>query len=527
MATNSWRGDYQPIAQVTTVTVGGTPANGQIYTVTINSKFVKYTATGGDTNSTIGTALLALLQACTFAEFTEITWTGVTTVITATSRVAGTPFTLSSSATGTGTFVNATTTSATGPNQVDEANNWTLGRVPAGECSPPVQAAASASSGGTLVDTTPYYWVITATNALGETLKSNQQTLTIAAPNQTANLSWAAVVGATGYKVYRSTTTNVYTPTALRATISSGSTLTYVDNGGALSAGATPGSNTATGDDVYLPLGSSSILYGTALSYVVWNSLHVDASYSGYVGLLDNNPAGYREYRNTKLQASPKNIYFGENDGPGTSLFRLDSGSNQVAWWIYRTGPPAVQGLHTLSIYGSHASNTLAVQQGDVGIATEEGTTANFSGGITVGYLTSPANDVTLEIGSGTTQNQLTLLGGNVENHANLTTLTLPAGSAATFTQWGTATLGAISGKGGYIIYNSSGTITSGTIDSGCTFDHSQDLRALTITNITLRSGCTFLDPARKITFTNPFVVDGALDKINHKFGSVFNVQFS
>jgi hypothetical protein len=59
-----------------------------------------------------------------------------------------------------------------------------------------VQANAVAASGGSLTDTTTYYWVVTAINANGETVKSNEKSLTIAAPNQTATISWAASDGA-------------------------------------------------------------------------------------------------------------------------------------------------------------------------------------------------------------------------------------------------------------------------------------------------------------------------------------------
>src|SRR3990167_5244186 len=272
MSTIVFRGDSQPIAQVRTQTVGGTPTTGQVYTVTINRKDVSYTVLATDTTNTlIATGLKTALVASTIKEFAKITWTSSAAVITATGPATGEPFELTTSTTGSGspTLVDAAVTAPLGLNHWDDPENWSLNRVPAGQCAPPVQNAATASSGGTLVDTTTYYWVITATNALGETLKSNQVSLVIASPNQTANLSWANVVGATGYKVYRSTTTDVYTPTALLATITSGSTLTYVDSGGSLSAGAVPGANTALGDDVYLTSCSTPIYWGiAALDYL-------------------------------------------------------------------------------------------------------------------------------------------------------------------------------------------------------------------------------------------------------------------
>lgn len=128
-----FRGDALPVAEVKTLVVGGTPANLQVYTVTINTKQVSYTASGVDTNDTIGAALLALLTDTgnTPPEFQEATYAGGLATITATGTDAGRPYTITTSATGTGTFVTTTTTAATGPNFWNLAANWSTGTVPA------------------------------------------------------------------------------------------------------------------------------------------------------------------------------------------------------------------------------------------------------------------------------------------------------------------------------------------------------------------------------------------------------------
>lgn len=118
------------MAQVDTLTVGGTAAAGQIYKVTIGLNSVSYTAVGGDTNSTIAAALQTLLAASTLGEFAKLSWTVNTTVITATASTAGTPFTLTTSATGTGTFVDANVTANGSPNAWGNAANWDTGSIP-------------------------------------------------------------------------------------------------------------------------------------------------------------------------------------------------------------------------------------------------------------------------------------------------------------------------------------------------------------------------------------------------------------
>jgi hypothetical protein len=131
MPTRRWRGDAPKSAQVNTVTVGGTAANGQVYSVTINGKTVSYTATGVDTNSTIAASLKTALAASTIPEFLEVTWSVAAAVVTGTARAPGKPFTNTSGATGTGTLVTAIATANSGPCVVSLAANWEGGSLPA------------------------------------------------------------------------------------------------------------------------------------------------------------------------------------------------------------------------------------------------------------------------------------------------------------------------------------------------------------------------------------------------------------
>jgi hypothetical protein len=129
MASVSYRGDAKIVAQVNTIT----PANvniGNTFTVTINGKAITFTATAA-TVANVTAGLVALLQARTEGEFTEITWADATTHITATAVTAGKPFTQTSSAAGgTATNVTATATASSGPNDVSLGANWSGGAVP-------------------------------------------------------------------------------------------------------------------------------------------------------------------------------------------------------------------------------------------------------------------------------------------------------------------------------------------------------------------------------------------------------------
>jgi hypothetical protein len=109
-----------------------------------------------------------------------------------------------------------------------------------------VAAVVGGSDGVWGAPTTAYY-EITAINATGQTVGSEEVTAVVDVATKKVTLTWTQVVGATGYKVYRTEVEGVYTTPALRATIGAGATVTYVDDGGALSAGAPPAANTTGG----------------------------------------------------------------------------------------------------------------------------------------------------------------------------------------------------------------------------------------------------------------------------------------
>jgi len=129
MATRRWRGDAVAIAQVDTLTPGGTIGTAT-FTMTINGKDVTYTATSGEAVAMVVAGLVAAWNASEIPEFAEITAVNSTTHVTLTHDTKGVPFTVTSSASGSATLVQATTTSATGPNHFDNADNWTGGAVP-------------------------------------------------------------------------------------------------------------------------------------------------------------------------------------------------------------------------------------------------------------------------------------------------------------------------------------------------------------------------------------------------------------
>lgn len=137
------------------------------------------------------------------------------------------------------------------------------------QLTPPV-LAGSATTGGALTAGT-YKYYVTAINANGETTVSNEITVTTATTNLTASLTWAAVTGATGYKVYRTAAAGASDTELLRATL--GVVLLYDDVAVGAPAGAFPTTNTAEAPGTYVaptkffPFNSESI---TSTNETIW-----------------------------------------------------------------------------------------------------------------------------------------------------------------------------------------------------------------------------------------------------------------
>ena len=113
---------------------------------------------------------------------------------------------------------------------------------------PPYGFAAVVSptgGGGTWGATGTYYYRATALNGQGETTGCLEVSAVVDEATKKVTLTWTKPSGATGYKIYRSTSQGVYTTPVLRATL--GDVATYDDTGGAVGAGAPPAANTTGG----------------------------------------------------------------------------------------------------------------------------------------------------------------------------------------------------------------------------------------------------------------------------------------
>lgn len=123
----------------------------------------------------------------------------------------------------------------------------------AGISAPAAPSLTTATTGGTLAAGS-YNYRVTALNAYGETLPSPEaaSNITTTGTTSTVTISWAAVPGASSYKVYgRTPGGELY-----MATVNSGTT--YTDTGSVVPAGALPSTNTTPGPSTYTQVGGSA-----------------------------------------------------------------------------------------------------------------------------------------------------------------------------------------------------------------------------------------------------------------------------
>lgn len=389
MATKIWRGDSPAVAQVVTVTVGGTIETTDIFKMTINGKTLSVVG-GSATAATVATTIAAAwnaLSSTAYPEFAEITAAATSGgAFTLTADTAGKPFTVSLETTETGggaaddqTFGQSTTTACSGPNHADVSANW---------------------DGGTPVD----------------------------------------------------------------------------------------------GDDVVIGPGSSSILYGLDLATVTPASIRIHQGFTGKIGLARVNKdlpsAPYYEYRETYLKfgdsgdATNIAITIGEGEGSGSSRIKLNTGTSQATLSVLNTGQAETTGDQVFYWKGTHASNSISVSKGNVGVASLPGETATLLT-LNVGYRQNVAGDSNVVCGTGVTLTDATIK----QSGGNLSLNSATSGSATITILDGKLTLQSgghvgLSIQGGEVVYNSTGTLGGNPSVSGQGhLNFSQDLRAKTVTN--------------------------------------------
>ncbi len=505
MATNRWLGGALAVAQLAYIVPASVSA-GNVFNITINGKTVSYTTSVG-TVADVCSGLASAIANSTIPEFggSELVATNNTTYLLLTAGTPGQPFTATTSASvGAGTTTPTLTLSTT--------------------ISVPTGVGCTDNPGaGTLNANTAYYYRVSAINAAGETTAAAEQSVTTSnngLNTHAVTITWTAVPGATGYRVYgRSTGAELFI-----AGVNGASAVSYQDTGSITPSGALPASNTtatpssgpndwstaanwstgtvpAGSDDVYIENSTVNIYFGLNQSSVTLNSLNIAASFTGSLGLPQYNANGYYEYRQDYLKIGIGTGGAQVGYGPGTGSGRIKIDANailNITFNVYGTGSALDQGVPTLLIKNTGNNAVLDINAGSVGVCNFAGDTGTI-GTLRIGFISNVDGDATVRVGAGCTLGGVTKSGGALELWTGCTSLTQYGGTTDVM---GSASVLQLTLDGEIVHYRSSGTLGGNTtVAGGATLDFSKDLQARSVTNpVVLYKGATLLDPNKTVS---------------------------
>ncbi len=278
------------------------------------------------------------------------------------------------------------------------------------------------------------------------------------------------------------------------------------------------------GDDVVLTNSSVPLLWNlTALAAVQFATYTRYQDFTGTVGLPENNPRGYYEYRPTYFKfvgSGTLLMLLGQGTGGGPSRERYDLGAQRCNWVVLGAGG-AIDNF-AIRLLSTHASNTLSVLNTSVGVAmlpAEVSTIASASVG--------PGG--TLGLGPGVTfSGALDIDYGTLTTYIAPATLTVSNGANVTVRSTGLTYTAITARMGGRITWISNSSITTLTMGTGSIFNKGGDFRAITITNSTIDGDtCQILDPLNTITFTNATTVNNTVSTGPFTFGPGRTVKVS
>lgn len=272
----------------------------------------------------------------------------------------------------------------------------------------------------------------------------------------------------------------------------------------------------ADGDTVVYANSDVDVLYGLGQSAITPAAVYIDASYTGNIGLPlyhanGSNPAAYAEYRTRYLSygnsgdATNMKVYIGRGPGSASGRINLDNGTGQATIVVYNTGTANAGEQAAFYWKGTHASNSLSVLKGKVGVAYYSGELATVVSP-TISYVSQRNTDAVVIFGNSVTiTTGMNIIGGQVQTQSNISTTTISGG---TLIVYGIATATLINIDGGTVNWASSGTVTATKIGSDGIFDAKQNTTGFTMTDCTINTEGTLNDPFRKGTYTNPIILN-------------------
>lgn len=237
-----------------------------------------------------------------------------------------------------------------------------------------------------------------------------------------------------------------------------------------------------TGDTVYLSDTDQSILYGLDQSAVTLAALHVEQTFTGFIGLPRTNSEGtssYFEYRDTYLKIGATLLFIGDKEGDGSDRIKINLGSVQSTVLITDSGDGEDANTPAILLLGTHASNVININRGSLGVAyypTEVSTIATLR----QAFFDDATGDTTVYLGTGVTITDIVKTGGVLDINSATTSFKQTAGTT-TVHDGAHTVLNLLSGL---LNYNSTGTLSAVNLSGDAVLVFDQDARPKTVTVI-------------------------------------------
>lgn len=239
------------------------------------------------------------------------------------------------------------------------------------------------------------------------------------------------------------------------------------------------------GDKVYIIDNAYSILYGLDQASVTLAELHIEQTYSGLIGLpvinvnSEDATISYPEYRDQYLKIGATNVYIGDKDGDGSQRLKINFGSVQTTILVTNSGGRLDDATPPIQFLGTHASNVLNINRGDVAIAFYPGEVSAFPT-IRQAFIDNAEADATLYVGDDVTLTSIYKSGG-IATLKSATTLIDQTAGTLTIEEGAHAEINSFAGQ---VYYNSIDTLSLIDISGDTTLSFDQDRRPKDVTLI-------------------------------------------
>jgi len=252
-------------------------------------------------------------------------------------------------------------------------------------------------------------------------------------------------------------------------------------------------------------------LYGLDFSSVVTTSVKVTNGFIKNLGLpainSDSQTKKYEEYRGTYFQIRTSTVDV-VGAGSGSQRVKIDAGSAtattvNVSSNGRKSGGGQEAAVPAFLFKGTNAANILRVTKGDVGVAFFDGEAAHLAT-LHVG----PGQDAVVQCGDG-----VDIANAAITQSGGLLTIDAATGTGTIIQTGGNITIksgahAAITAQDSFVVYESSGTVTTLTARAGGNVTFSTDV-ARTVTNTVLYADCTMSDLGKTVTPTNGWDLSG------------------